>query len=132
MPAHSEQLGLRWFGTRLAAGFLALTAATGCSRPDVPRPRSIAYDFDPLIVVDRHLEGYAWGRPVGTEQKDFGPLIEKLRTTDAETADWLGAGLREITAAPDQAASIASKLRTRLAKLPKKPRADVPASDAKR
>jgi hypothetical protein len=109
----------------LAAASLVLTVAEGCSR-GTPTPRAITYDYDPIHSVCVYLDCYARGEPVGPERELFETWMERLRVTDADTADWLGAGLREITTTPDRARSVATSLKARLAKLPKKQTPDGP------
>jgi len=114
---------LRW----LAAASLVLTVAAGCSRV-TPEPRVITYDYDPIDSVRIYLDCYVRGEQVGPERDFFETWMEKLRVTDADTADWLGAGLREIATTPDKVPSVAANLKARLAKLPKKQSPDGPST----
>lgn len=94
----------------IVVGFLGIGAVAGCSRPGVPAPRVIEYDYDPLQVARRYLEGYADGIPVGSERELFPKLVEEIRTVDADKAAALESGLAEIVKSRATAAARAKKL----------------------
>lgn len=96
-----------------AAAFLGFMQ-TGCGPSNLPQPRKIQVAYDPLLEVRSYLEGYAGGRPVGSEQELFEKLVEEIRKTDAERATVLESGLAEIVKSPATARALAKKLLDRL------------------
>lgn len=92
-----------------------LTVATaGCGSGNKPQPRMIKVAYDPLQQARSHLEGYALGYAVGSEVELFTGLVDDVRKSDPEVADWLGQGLADIAATPANARPLAKKLLDRL------------------
>lgn len=91
-------------------GMIAAGAVlSGCSSANVPKPRIIPVVEDPLGEVKSLLQGYAEGLPVSSEREKFETLIDSVRASDPEAAEWLGKTLAEIDAKPAQAQGIAKK-----------------------
>jgi hypothetical protein len=97
-------------GLCLVAGLLTGLMQTGCSRSGVPQPRVVKYDYDPLQVVRRYLEGYIDGVPVGSERELFPKLVDEIRNIAADKAAAVESGLAEIVKSPATARARAKKL----------------------
>lgn len=106
------------------AGFLVVACA-GCGPGNVVKEVRIPVR-ERVGAIQRcrqYLEGYAGGKPVGSEVIGFTQLIDEATKEDAEVGAALGRGLREIEATLKQPQNVTAKAKAILESLPASPAA---------
>lgn len=99
------------------AGMLGMwIVLPGCRPANLPKTRIIPIVNDAFVEAKSLLQGYAEGLPVSSEREKFGTLINSVRASDPEAANWLGKTLAEIEAKPAQAQGIAKKALSKFVK----------------
>lgn len=101
----------------LASLLTAGLTVTGCGSGSVEQRTIKSNQPVGLDLAKQFLQGYADGKPVGSEIGGFPQIVEDAKKQDAAKAEILAAGFKEIQGLMNKPAAIPAKAKEILAKL---------------